>query len=224
MIATIRILPSQADDLAAVCGMGVDALDRVADAISDAPVTIKRERLRELVTQSLPAAEAEVLCRVIFGLSSIESHKAARTDETVDGITATLKARFASDSRFLDWDVVAPSLLKILKCRSVYFAAKAIDIAYDFERILTDCRIITSIRPVYTDARDAIVGSTIVQTLRLDYVDSNGHSDSISLAVDLSDVARLHDIAREAKDKAEVASKKLESWKLETLLAGDGKQ
>ena len=223
MVATIRIQPSQADDLAAVCAMGSDALNRVAAAIAEAPITIKRERLKELVKGSLSDGDPEVLCRVIFGLSSIESRRVDLIDDAVAGITAALKIKFSHESRFSEWDRVAASLLTILKCKSVYFTAKAADISYDFERLLTACRIITSIRPVYTDARDDIVANTIVQTLRLDYVDSTGHSDSISFGLDFKDVVKLQGICKDALTKAEVAKGKLESWSMETVMIGDSK-
>lgn len=222
MATALRVLPSQADDLAAVCAIGAQTLDRVAAELSSAALTIKRSRLRELIGTVLADTQATILCRVVFGLSTFESRKASGIEEIIDSLTTTLNARYAGDDRFADWGRVSKSLLGILKNPSVNLSAKAVDISYDFERILTDFRIITSIRPVYNDARDDIVGSTVVQTLRLDFVDGSGHADTISIAIDLSDIQEMKEVCDAARRKADLAKERLgETWAGEVIAAGE---
>ena len=214
MVTSIRILPEQADDLAAVCALGAATLQATRAAIENAELTIKRDRLRELIASKVDEEiSATKLCRVVFGLSAIGSRNATTISDTIDGLTATLASEYKDDGRFANWSDVSPALLAILLCESVYLAAKAIDVAYDFERIMSDCRIITSIRPVYTDGRDRIVGNTIVQTLRLEFVTISGARASTSIALDYSDIMDLEKACADARLKAKVARDELERGK-----------
>jgi hypothetical protein len=224
MAAPIRILQSQANDLAVACKVGAVKLRAVAAAIEAADLTIKREKLRRIVSTIVDGEDTAALCRIIFGLSGIDSRNDFATSDTIEGVSETLKS-FGEDDRFSDWPAVGPALGAILSCRSVHFTAKAVDVSYDFERILSDSRILTSIRPIYTAKRDEIVSGTLVQTLRLDYVNSAGRSDSISIAVDLSDIIQLKEICGQAEEKARVARQRLEKdWGIEVLMAGEDAQ
>lgn len=222
MVVPLRILPSQADDMAAVCAIGATALRQVSEAIGNAELTIKRERIRDTVLTIVPEPRASNLCRLIFGLSVVGSRNAKTIADTIEGVSITLKADYANEDRFTNWGEVSGPLLAILQCESVYLAAKAIDVAYDFERILTDCRIITSIRPIYNDVRTRIVGNTIVQTLRLEYVNSAGSRASTSVALDMSDVKKLRNVCEWAVAKAAVARQDLEEGKqTEIIMTGE---
>ena len=163
MTVKFRILPSQADELAAVCRIGKKTLENVAIAIQKADLTIRRDRIREIVSLVVQDEdECRLLCRVIYGLSAAASRDVTKIEETVDGITSTLRADHSDDARLENWSDVSEPLLKVLQCESVYLAAKAVDVAFDFERVLTKSRIITSIRPVFNNGRDRIVGNTVV--------------------------------------------------------------
>jgi hypothetical protein len=218
LAAPIRILPSQADDLAEVCSIGAQTLREISSIIERAELTIKQGRLREMVRSVVDEPAASKLCRLIFGLSALGSRDATTISETVDGLSLTLATDYSTDNRFKDWKEVSQALLSVLRCESVYLAAKAVDVAYDFERILSDYRIITSIRPIYTDKRDRIVGNTIVQTLRLEYINVEGRRDSINIALDLSDVEGLEKICGDAKQKARVARSELESGRTREII------
>ena len=89
-------------------------------------------------------------------------------------------------------------------------SAKALDISYDFERVYASARFLTNIRPVYTEEHDAIIGATVVHTLRLDYVAANGEDGSISLAIDQDDIIKLQDACKDAVSKASLAKAKFE--------------
>jgi hypothetical protein len=90
-----------------------------------------------------------------------------------------------SDPRFRDWDECRAAIKRLLETRSLTLAAKALDISYDFERVYLAGRLLTSMRPVFDDQREDIRGSTIVQTLRLEYLAPNGDQSSISVAMDI---------------------------------------
>src|SRR5206468_2991943 len=99
--------------------------------------------------------------------------------------------------------------------------AKARDLAFDFERLYTRARILTDIRPIYDDPRNAIVGADIIQSLRLDYVSSDGDTKTITIALDIPDLEQLKKCCEDALQKSEVARKLIEGSGLEVVLPGE---
>jgi len=217
----IRLLKSQADDLADVCALGADALTRVSEAIKSAKRTISQDKLKGVIASVISSESAEKLSRVIVGLSTVKSRTAASRADVVDGLTDDLETRYGDDDRFKNWSQVKAALLEILECESVYLAAKAIDLSYDFERILTSCRILTSIRPIYTDKRDVIVGSTIVQNLRIEFVSDGGERGGMSFSVDMADLENIRKVCIDAITKADTAKRQLsDTWHSEIVIPG----
>jgi hypothetical protein len=148
----IKLSESQAIDLAAVCDLGHSALNAVALAIESSPTTIRQSVLRHIVAQTIGNDKAPALCRVIFGLSSLSARDSTKALEIVDGVSNTLKDQVPDDARFIQWVECSPELIKILQSKSVFLAAKTLDVSYDFERVLTASRVLTSIRPIFVTA------------------------------------------------------------------------
>ena len=100
-------------------------------------------------------------------------------------------------------------------------AAKAIDISYDFERVYITGRLLTSVRPVFDDPREEIIGWTVVQTLRLEFVAANGDQSSISIAMDADDIRQLKKECDVALVKAEKARAEMESkLRVDAIITG----
>ena len=100
--------------------------------------------------------------------------------------------------------------------QSVSLAAKALDISYDFEIVfLTGRWLCTSVRPVFDDDREGIVAPAIVQTLRLEFLASNGIRSNISIAMDADDIKQLRRESRDpAYKKGRIAKAKMEAVRL----------
>jgi hypothetical protein len=106
--------------------------------------------------------------------------------------------------------------------RSIGAAAKALDVSYDFERIYTAGRFLTSVRPIFDDARERILGTTVVQTLRLEYSLSNGDPGSLSFALDKADIRQLMQSCAEALRKADITLHDLKNvWGIPTIMPGE---
>jgi hypothetical protein len=209
-IPRITLNTPQRNDLAIACEAGRDGLERVARKLENTARTIRRATVDLIIKSELGDKNGEVVSRLLFGLAGPLRREIGTVEEMLDGIDQAIEVYFKHDTRFDNWTACKPVLLRLLKSPSVALSAKALDISYDFERVYTSSRFLTNVRPVYTEKHDAIIGATIVHTLRLDYISANGEENSISLAIDQSDIQKLQEACKDALEKASLAKGKFE--------------
>ena len=222
-IPRIILSISQRDDLVATCALGKAALENIAVKLEFAKRTIRRRTIDDIIKNEIGDAAGEIVSRFLFGIAGPLRRDIATAEDMLKGIAKAIETSFKDDRRFTNWATCQPILLRLLKLPSVSLAAKALDISYDFERVYASARFLTSVRPVYTESRDDIVGATVVQTLRLDYVSSNGDETSISVAIDLDDIKALRGACDDALIKATTARDRFEGrYELEIIMPGGG--
>jgi hypothetical protein len=219
---SIRLSQPQADDLAVICSIGASSLIRVLGKVEDAPITIRASKLREtILTAQIGGDKADVLGRVLLGLATLMRRGPSNASEVLAMVSGSLALRWNPD-QMKQWQDCRPVFERLLSSRSVTLATKATDLSYDVERFCIGSRIITDIRPVFDDEREAIVGSTIRQTLRLEFMSMDGSANSISVGLDKDDISRLKDACEEALRKATRAQETMRKAGLsETVVAGE---
>ncbi len=126
------------------------------------------------------------------------------------------------DAQRTKWQECRSALEQLLSTESIALAAKAADLSFDVERFCVGARIITDIRPVFDPRRDKIVGSTIRQTLRLEYMSLEGTISNMSIGLDAEDIDRLKKACEEATHKVAVARSTLtKSGLTEIIVPGE---
>ena len=101
-------------------------------------------------------------------------------------------------------------------------SSTTLDLMYEYENLLQSARVVTDIRPVFSQDATWIEGSVVSHTLRLRY-DSTEGDHSISIAVDESDIRELERQCRRALLKAQTArTLMVEQAKVPTVISGDG--
>ena len=212
---------SQRDDLAAICELGSSRLFAIADKLRGAAMTIRQSAIEKIIASEIGAEKAVRLTHVVLGIVSTFRRTLATPERALEQLGRSL-GDTRNDSRLQKWDECRPALQAIMETPTISVAAKAIDISYDFERVFLAGRILTSIRPVFDPPRDSIVGTTIVQTLRLEYLSHAVESSDISVAMDLDDIRTLRDECISAIKKAEEAKKRIEAdCKIDAIIAGE---
>ena len=218
-IPRIVLTASQRDDLAITCSVGAEKLAKIATRIEALDETIQRRTIDAAIRDEIGENAGAVVSRFLFSVAGPLRREASTSDEILSGIEAAIQRYLPDDRRFKDWSACQPVLSRLLHLPSVTLAAKALDISYDFERVYAGGRFLTSVRPVYNERKDDIVGVTIVHTLRLDYSSANGDETSVSIAIDIEDIRRLQVACQEALDKAKVAQEKFHNkYGLETIM------
>lgn len=217
-----KLSPSQRDDLAVVCEVGRARLERVAAKLDAQKLTISRSKIEAVLNEEFGPEKGSAIARVALGIAGTFRRTLSTAQEILERLAPTVEAASEEDSRLKTWDEGRIGLERLLGTQSVSLAAKALDISYDFERVYTTGRLLTSIRPVFDSPRQEIIGSTIVQTLRVEFIASNGDQSSISIALDADDVKQLLEECQRATAKAEKAKAKMESMLgLEAIITGE---
>lgn len=224
-VPRIRLSVSQRDDLAVACAIGPAKLAAVAGRLQTEQFTIRRSKIESTIKLELGEGPGVALCRFLFGIAGALRRNFATEDEVLEGITRAIELLHKDDHRLEPWHGCREAIRALLTTESLALAAKALDIAYDFERVYVAGRIITSLRPVFDEPRQEIRGATVVQTLRLEFISSDGHQESVSIALDTDDIRRLQESCKQATRKGA----KSQAWILdnsgkEAVLPGEEQQ
>ncbi len=125
--------------------------------------------------------------------------------DLLEAISNSLPSLGWNDDRLRLWHECNPVVGRLIQSAPVVLSTKARDLSEDFERVLSNTRILTDMRPVYDDA-DKIVGVDITQTLRIDYVSpSDNNPKTISFVLDHKDIDKLRVDCERAIKKADSA-------------------
>jgi hypothetical protein len=199
-------------DLAGLCSMGAERLGRAAEKIEAAPFTIRRSKIEAIIREEFNAEDGTLVMRVLFGIAGTFRREFSSADDVVSSLSRALSSLPPEEynSRFSEWSKCSEALRALLSSQSVTLAAKAIDISYDYERVYIAGRLLTSVRPIFDDPRETIVGSTIVQTFRLEFLSPNGDRSNISVAMDMEDIQRLQKECETATRKAKAIRNRIE--------------
>ena len=152
--------------------------------------------------------KANRVMRTLLGLRAIIRQRKLAIDDVVDGV------RFAIESADPPWDtkqtdrwkVAEPFLKQLLSVPAVRLVAIALDLTYEYENLLQGARVITDIRPVFSEDLKGVDGAVVSHTLRIRY-DSTEGNHNISIAMDEKDIRDLEEQCRRALQKAETGGR-----------------
>jgi hypothetical protein len=125
-----------------------------------------------------------------------------------------------SEDTFKKWERITPVIEKLLALDNLITTAKAFELSFDFEHILSSIKILTDVRPVYSPDRDKIIGGIICNKLRIHYEDED-RVKSLSIAIDQDEIQKLQKICDDALTKIEQASSLLSEAKLPSFISGE---
>jgi hypothetical protein len=217
-----RLSSSQRSDLVKVCEIGAARIDQITRRISSERLTLRRSKIESIIAEEVGSELGETLGRLVFSIAGSFRRNRSTPAEFLERLDTTLTGDSKEDQRLSGWAECRPAFQHLLETDSVRIAAKAIDISYDFERVYLAGRLLTSIRPVFDEKREELVGSTIVQTLRVEFIAPNGDQSSISIAMDADDIKQLQGECERALMKAEKARSKIEKdCGIEAIIPGE---
>ncbi len=213
MPVQIRLQSYQLADLAAIARLGPEAVARVVDRLrSERPV--RHVELHRIVTNALSGNDdaADQVLRPVLSLSSVIRQRDLEIDDVLSGLDEGIS--LADDpwpgDLVTSWRDVRPHLRELFESTAVQVVSKATDLAYDYANLFQGARIITDIRPVYDADATRIEAAVVSYTLRLHY-DNRAGDQSISIALDESDVLLIREQCERALDKARLAKELVRS-------------
>ena len=200
---------SQRGDLMTLCQVGAAKLNQVASVLEQHRPTIKRSEFRKLISEAFDDPQVSAAAsRALPGLATALRKfniSAARLFEMIGSSFHDMQ-----ETEKKSWHECRPIIQQMTSSECVMVYAKARDLAFDFERLYAQARILTDIRPVFDDSRNEIIGADITETLRLDYFLPESTSNSVSIAMDVADIEQLQKVCEDALRKAEAARKLME--------------
>jgi hypothetical protein len=187
---------------------------------------MRPKELHREIAQILGTDRSDVANRVIrplIALQAIIRQRRLQPDEAVEAVRLAL---LASSPRWepaeLDrWTQVEPAFKDLLASPAVRQVSIALDLMYEHENLLQSARVVTDIRPVFSEDAGCIDGSVVSHTLRLRY-DSTEGDHSISIAMDEADIRELERQCKRALLKAQTARILMtDKANVPTVIAGD---
>jgi hypothetical protein len=146
------------------------------------------------------------IVRELFALASFKDELDVPIDEFVDSIASAAVADKTSKVAFTDSEAstLKQRLQKLLQLGgAVRLTSKAVDLLTDTQRVFYTSKILTDIRPVFSEDGNAADAAIIVHNLRIHYGESDEHKDFF-VALDDDDLNQLRAVLDRAAHKAKV--------------------
>jgi hypothetical protein len=204
------ISSQQAEDIERICAAPPDSIAAVDRTLGELRSQIRPSRLFVAASQAL---NDPVLAKTIVRQGLLLSSYARRARQSGAEVVAALQKSLPVNAEGWTADRVRNygkhwyALGSLVENNNIYCAAKALELSYDHDRVLTNARIVTDIRPVLDRTRDSPLGAVLIHSLHLDYY-GNNETVEMTVALDEEDLKSLINSCEEALRKTQ-ASKKL---------------
>ncbi len=145
------------------------------------------EQMVALLSDAVSTDVAGSLVGSLLRLHQVSS----RTESSISNLIELRKIRIDLADDYRSEKVRGLDVIERLAAvPTVRLAARAIDLSYESDNLLQRSRVLTDIRPIFSEDAGSIDGAVVAHTLRLRY-DSAGLDREISLAVDSNDLRKL---------------------------------
>jgi hypothetical protein len=223
MSVQLAIRPSQLNDLIAIRQLGQPALERLLEHLSNPPEMLTSVgHLRAEVAKIVPSEVTPCVVRQLLSLYALRQQRHLAAAEITEALSVGLRGLPASvrwtDEQMAEWTAIVPVLLRLLSLESVLLVAKATDLAFKYPLLLQDSRVVTDLRPVFSEDHNSIRGVIVSHVLHVDYDDSDG-THSLAFAVDDQDLLLIIRTCQDALDKSKTAKREIEetAWRIMTV-------
>jgi hypothetical protein len=187
-----------------------DWLPQILKSIEDLPPGERYSAIIEHASQET-GLESSDIERILAAIQSIRRWMGS-LHKSASGILESIAEDFreqASEEEGQDnlerWSAARDKIYGAIQAlggnHPLNLARKSERLAFAHQSILTEVRIITELRPVFTEAGDSIVQSVITHTLLIDYLEA-GQGRRLAVGLDAVDVTTLGRVAQRAEIKA----------------------
>ena len=203
-----RSLKSLRSDLLLISKLSDDEVKSVSEALSSTSHQIERpERLAVMASEKVELDVAEAIVRQLLSMQTAANRIGCPVTELTENKSHQMRQHLEKDE--LTSVLEGLEILNQLACLpAIANTSRAIELSYDSDNLLQRTRILTDVRPLFSDDAQSIEGAIVAHTLRLRY-DSAGVDHELSLALDSSDLHRLIGDCNRALLKESTAQEKL---------------
>lgn len=220
MNGKVAIPPTHRAALAVLAKLPPERFSALSEALESLPATLQRDEMFTRVQAVLPSenvGQANDLISALLGAAALKGRGEIEAKELAKSVAYQGYLDIPSDTR----GTLADRLLRLLEIRSVARVAKAFDMLLEHERVFHSARVITDIRPVFTDdVSEGAVGAVIFHTLKLS-VHVASDIEEYYVALDSQDLQRLQQALRRAVEKDRQVRELLAGHQLSLLELGE---
>jgi len=196
----IHLPPDTVEALEPLRALSDDDIARLVAVLDREPPIVVRRHLLETAQRELP--DALGIPELLDALIDIETTRFGNRWSHAEAAFGVAESWAAETHSEAIRDAFEQRLLRLLTTQSLPVAAKAIDIFLSHERLYDSGRIVTDIRPVFSDDPTEPPGAAVlVHVLQLAFTES-GERRLFFVALDDADLAQLDEIVHRAKDKS----------------------
>ena len=218
-MATTELSGEPRTDLIKLCEIGTERIERFIELVESSETGHSPNKLLALATEVIEdRAQAHSLVRAATGL--YWTSRSQGTDARKVATSVRRAAERLPDVEELNWDSFEQALSRLIALPLVRFETKALELKYDYARILREAHIVTDVRPIFDDSGDEIDGAVISHTLRLTISSAEGDSD-MSIALDKNDIDSLMAQCVRALKKATIAREFMADKGIPTVVTGE---
>lgn len=226
MAPQVQLTRSQVADLAVIRDLPLELLHEITQKLkSTTPVPMRPEDVVSEISSILGESDSILASRIVRPLLAFQAiirQRRLAINEVIFAVRMALESASPSwnKSELELWDKVQPVFSELLTLPVIRLISITLDLMYEYENLLQSVRVVTDIRPVFTEDAIGIDGSVISHTLRIRY-DSTEGNHSISIAMDETDVHELERQCKRAILKAKTAQAIMnDKAKVPTVISG----
>ncbi len=174
--------------------------EKLLKCLSEAPIGCWGSDLAQLIKKNIGIEfkAAKDIVELLFTITSNRRFFEKGIDSFIEDLLFVVKEsnpELANDTKLESF------IKKILLSKNIQITTKAIELEGDREKLLSNTRIITDIRPIFDDENsDSIEKNIILHNLRIRYMDADGNHE-IYFAVDRRDLQNLKEQIIRAEHK-----------------------
>ena len=208
MPVQIKLSKDQLNDLSLLRDLGSAGIKSLAMKLSAiTPLPLRMSALEQAFHENLPERPQDVsnIMRLLIHLYNLRRERDLSVKDLLEGIQFGITAAMEwTEDQVKQWLSLESEIADLLSLSTIWSVVKALDLSYDYPYLLQNAKIITDIRPVFSEDASIINGAVISFTLRL-YYDGIEGSQSIGLSLDENDVTRMMKACDRALKKANTA-------------------
>jgi hypothetical protein len=225
MVPQLRLAPHQSEDLQAICILDPNEIQSALQGLGKLePVPLHSRQIFSAVKSAIPKhpEAADALTRQALSLRGMMRQWGLATSDLLSGISAAIEQHEDWQSDDVEkWKAIEGGFRQLIESQPIRLTANAIDLSYEYANLYRRGRVITDVRPLFSDNADVIEGAVVSYTLRLRFDNIEGEHD-FSIAMDQQDIEQLVEQCQRAMTKARTAKELMtRSVSVPTIITGE---
>lgn len=205
------IIPRSAlGSLKRIAELDDQSFESFISALAQMKPSLRRDELAKAVEETFKAAprrEVIGILNTVFALYGVKDARRASVEEIAEMVDKSVSELVHEESKFpQETRSVLRNRIKRLIAfnKSIAVTAKAADVMTENDRIFCGARILSDIRPVFTDSLESASAAVIIHNLQIGFHDSGtGVHKEFYVALDNQDIQKLKEIILRAEKKTQ---------------------